>query len=125
MFINNTIDKYSIIYAAPPWQYRTSYEKKPRGPELHYPTMHTADICALPVKDIAAENSILFMWATFSKIPDALEVNRGLSCAKAINENRSSRVTTPIPPNVQCRYEYSIWCRQPDLNRHEITPERF
>jgi len=36
--------------------------------------MNTADICALPVKDITAENSILFMWATFPKIPDALEV---------------------------------------------------
>jgi len=36
--------------------------------------MHTADICALPVKDIAADNSILFLWATFPKIPDALEV---------------------------------------------------
>ena len=36
--------------------------------------MHTSDICALPVKDITADNSILFMWATFPKIPDALEV---------------------------------------------------
>ena len=36
--------------------------------------MYTADICNLPVKDIAADNSILFMWATFPKIPDALEV---------------------------------------------------
>ena len=36
--------------------------------------MYTADICKLPVNDIAADNSILFMWATFSKLPDALEV---------------------------------------------------
>jgi N6-adenosine-specific RNA methylase IME4 len=73
LFINIK-EKYNIIYADPPWQYRTSCDKNPRGPELHYPTMHTADICALPVKDITADNSILFLWATFPKLPDALEV---------------------------------------------------
>jgi len=36
--------------------------------------MYTADICYLPVKDIAADNSILFLWATFPKLPDAFEV---------------------------------------------------
>jgi len=66
--------KFNIIYADPPWRYKASTNKSLRGPERHYPTMHTADICALPVKDIAADNSILFLWATFPKIPDALEV---------------------------------------------------
>ena len=36
--------------------------------------MYTADICNLPVKDIAADNCILFLWATFSKLPDAFDV---------------------------------------------------
>lgn len=36
--------------------------------------MHTLDICNLPIKDIAADNCILFLWATFPKLSDALEV---------------------------------------------------
>ena len=42
--------KYSIIYADPPWQYRT-YSKKGQGrsAESHYPTMSIDDIKALPV----------------------------------------------------------------------------
>jgi N6-adenosine-specific RNA methylase IME4 len=36
--------------------------------------MHTTDICNLPVKDIADDNCILFLWATFPKLHDAFEV---------------------------------------------------
>ena len=68
------IQKFNIIYADPPWRYRSPYSKTHRGPELYYPTMYTADICNLPVKDIAADNSILFLWATFPKLHDAFEV---------------------------------------------------
>ena len=40
--------KYSIIYADPPWAYRT-YSKKGQGrsAESHYPTMCIEDIKAL------------------------------------------------------------------------------
>jgi len=42
--------------------------------EKHYPTMHVDDICALPVADIAAKDSALFLWATFPMLPEALRV---------------------------------------------------
>lgn len=46
--------KYSIIYADPPWAYRT-YSKKGQGrsAESHYPTMSIEDIKALPVGELA------------------------------------------------------------------------
>ena len=69
-----TQKKYNIIYADPPWRYRSQHGANLRGPELHYPTMFTKDIAALPVKDLAAEDCILFMWAIFPKLSDALEV---------------------------------------------------
>jgi N6-adenosine-specific RNA methylase IME4 len=70
-----TDKKYSIIYADPPWSYRTWSKKgKGRSAENHYPTMKLQDICALPVREIAAENAALFMWATFPNLPEALEV---------------------------------------------------
>jgi len=39
-----------------------------------YPTMQNEDICQLPVNNIADDNSILFLWATFPKIQEALDV---------------------------------------------------
>ena len=40
----------------------------------HYPVMDLDDIKALPVQDMAADNCALFLWATFPKLPEALEV---------------------------------------------------
>ena len=39
-----------------------------------YPTMTTDDLKNLPVQDICDDASILFMWTTFPRIKDALEV---------------------------------------------------
>lgn len=67
--------KYSVIYADPPWHYRT-YSKKGRGrsADSHYPTMDLEDIKALPVSDIAAKDCALFMWLTFPCMLEAFEV---------------------------------------------------
>ena len=42
--------------------------------ENHYPTMKISDICALPVAELAAPDSALFLWATFPMLPEALRV---------------------------------------------------
>ena len=67
--------KYSIIYADPPWAYRT-YSKKGQGrsAESHYPTMCIEDIKALPVGELAAKDCALFLWITFPCLGEALEV---------------------------------------------------
>lgn len=44
------------------------------GAVAHYNVMKTEEICKLPVQDIADDNCILFMWATFPNLPDALKV---------------------------------------------------
>lgn len=62
---------FDVIYADPPWQY--DFSLSDRGdPEVHYETMTTQEICALKIP--AAENAILFLWATNPKLPEALEV---------------------------------------------------
>lgn len=68
--------KYEVIYCDPPWAYKQNGSKeKARGmAKQHYPTMATEEICKLPVKDIAADNAICFMWATFPNIDQALLV---------------------------------------------------
>ena len=63
---------YNIVLADPPWRYAN---KGGQGvAENHYPTMNIEDICALPVADIAAKDSALFLWATFPMLPEALRV---------------------------------------------------
>ena len=67
-----TIGRYSIIYADPPWRYTA---KKIQGAaENHYPTMSISELCALPVADLAAKDSALFLWATFPQLPEALRL---------------------------------------------------
>lgn len=66
--------KYSVIYADPPWSYSGGGAK--RNVTRHYHTMKAKDIYDLPVQDIAADDCLLFMWATFPNLEVALETIR-------------------------------------------------
>ena len=66
--------KYNIIYADPPWSYKAWNNKDDRTAEKHYKTMDIQDIFDLPVQNIADENCVLFMWATFPNLKEALQV---------------------------------------------------
>jgi len=64
--------KFNIIYADPPWKYDN---KGGQGvAENHYPTMSINEICMLPVSDLAAEDSVLFLWTTFPMLAEAMQV---------------------------------------------------
>ncbi|MCB2055859.1 MAG: DNA methyltransferase [Geminicoccaceae bacterium] len=68
---------YRVIYADPPWTFRTYSRKgKGRSPEAHYDCMTLDDIKALPVADWAASDALLLMWATDPLLERALEVVR-------------------------------------------------
>ena len=63
---------YSIIYADPPWTYK---DKNSQGAASnHYETMSLDDIKAMPILDITNTNCVLFIWATYPLIAEALEV---------------------------------------------------
>ena len=68
--------KYQIIYADPPWAFnfknRRGLSDEAKG--RLYDTMTADDIMALPVSDIADDNSLLFLWVMNSELPLALEV---------------------------------------------------
>ena len=76
--IYNTEKKYNIIYADPPWQYKTYSKKgqtKATGSMLpHYNTMTIEEIKKLPIDEISDNECILFMWVTFPTIEQAFEV---------------------------------------------------
>jgi len=54
--------KYGLIYADPPWKHRDKAKAGNRGAESKYSVMNLDDLCALPVKDIAADDCLLAMW---------------------------------------------------------------
>ena len=63
---------FSIIYADPPWRYDN---KGGQGvAENQYPTMDLSELCTLPVADLAADDCVLFLWATFPMLSEALQV---------------------------------------------------
>ena len=64
--------KYNIIYADPPWRY--SNRTIPTGAEKQYPTMSLKDLCAMPVEELAADDAVLFLWATYPTLPDAMKL---------------------------------------------------
>lgn len=67
--------KYSVIYADPPWSFDVwSGAGKDRAAENHYPTMSQAEIEALPVASMAADDCALIMWAVMPQLPEALAV---------------------------------------------------
>lgn len=66
--------KYSVIYADPPWSY--SGGGAARNVTKHYHTMKPEDIYSLPVQNIAADDCLLFLWATFPNLDIALETIR-------------------------------------------------
>jgi N6-adenosine-specific RNA methylase IME4 len=70
--IFNTDKKYQIIYADPPWKYA---DKRCQGAcEAHYETMKLEEIKALPVKELADKDCILFLWTTYPMLKEALEL---------------------------------------------------
>lgn len=64
------IRKFEIIYADPPWRYEQSRLKG--AAEGHYNTMADLDIYSLPIAELASKDCVLFIWATFPKLPEAL-----------------------------------------------------
>lgn len=64
--------KYQIIYADPPWAYDDPSLNR-GGALRHYATMPIEDIMMLPINKLADNNCVLFMWATFPKLKEALD----------------------------------------------------
>jgi N6-adenosine-specific RNA methylase IME4 len=60
----NEPEKYSVIYADPPWKYSDKLIEGYGAAEHHYPPMSIKELCSLPVKHRAADNAVLFMWVT-------------------------------------------------------------
>lgn len=73
----NVGQKYGVIFADPPWSFKTWSEKGTgRSAERHYSVMSPDELRALPVADWALNDCALFMWIVDSNLEEALELIR-------------------------------------------------
>lgn len=73
--------KFAVIYADPPWQYsNTGFDESAQS---QYSTMSDEKIINLKdsadraIQDLAADQTVLFLWATNPLIPEAINVLHG------------------------------------------------
>jgi len=65
--------KHNLIYADPPWRYEHC-KTDSRKIENQYPTMELEAICELEIEKCAADDCVLFLWATSPKLSEAMQV---------------------------------------------------
>ncbi|MBW2093302.1 MAG: methyltransferase [Deltaproteobacteria bacterium] len=65
---------YQTIYADPPWPIKWQGSASIGTKPLQYRTMTIAQLCALPVKEIADDLSNLYLWTTNQFLPEALGI---------------------------------------------------
>lgn len=66
--------KYQIIYADPPWAYNDKMSGHSFSLDHEYETQSKDWIANLAVGSIAANDSVLFLWAVSPQLPEALHV---------------------------------------------------
>ncbi len=73
--IYNTDKKYNIIYADPPWHYKT-WKNGCGTAEKHYKTMKVEEIINMKdtIKKISNRDCILFLWITFPCLLEGIKV---------------------------------------------------
>lgn len=69
--------KFRVIYADPPWEYpRDQHSRGEQETTLgsHYQSLSYDELAMMAVKDIAADDAVLFLWATSPKLEEALDL---------------------------------------------------
>ena len=66
--------KYRVFYADPPWSYGNQMPLGTTTPSDYYNTMSLEEICNLPIKNIAEDNAVLFLWVTSPLLHESFDV---------------------------------------------------
>jgi N6-adenosine-specific RNA methylase IME4 len=66
--------KYRVIYADPPWKYQNTMPDYFYEQADHYPLLTVEEVAALPIKELACDDAVLFLWATSPILEESFEV---------------------------------------------------
>ena len=75
-------EQYDILYADPPWDYKGQLQHAgpnsgdTGGAVRHYETVTTAEMAQWKIWKMAADNSLLFMWATSPHLDQAIDLGK-------------------------------------------------
>lgn len=69
--------KFDIIVADPPWRYRNNQNSDPARGAVPYESLSTEELNSLDISSIASDNSLLFLWATAPRLPEAIQFITG------------------------------------------------
>src|SRR3990167_584411 len=108
---------YRVIYADPPWEYGNTMPDYFHEQRDHYKLLTEKEIAAMPVKDIAEDNAVLFLWVTSPILEEAFEVIKAWGF-----EYKASFVWDKVKHNMghynSVRHEFLLVC-----TRGSCTPE--
>ncbi len=82
-------ERFDIIYADPPWDYKGQLQHAgpgsgdTGGAVRHYPTVTLDQLKELEVPGIAADDSLLFMWSTSPHLDQAVDLGKAWGFAWA------------------------------------------
>ncbi len=109
--------KYRVIYADPPWSYGDKLIEGYGAADHHYTQMSIKELCELPVREVAEDNAVLFMWVTSPLLEECFEVIRAWGF-----EYKTSFVWDKIKHNYghynSVRHEFLLVC-----GRGSATPD--
>ncbi|MBA7512965.1 hypothetical protein ES705_04974 [subsurface metagenome] len=66
--------KYNLLYADPPWKYGDTLVEGYGSVERHYTPMTIQELCDLDIKNIVADNAVLFLWVTSPLLEECFSV---------------------------------------------------
>lgn len=112
--------KYRVIYADPPWKYGDGLTENYGGTQYHYPSMSTDELCAMPVKDMAEDDAVLFLWVTSPLLEECFPIIRAWGF-----KYKSSFVWDKIKHNMghynSVRHEFLLICTRGSCTPDEKT----
>jgi N6-adenosine-specific RNA methylase IME4 len=66
--------KYRVIYADPPWEYGNEQPEYHTEQADHYPLMPMQEIRDLPIREMALDDAVLFLWVTSPILRESFDV---------------------------------------------------
>ncbi len=131
---------FRVIYADPPWSYGNTMPDGTTSPADYYASLSTPAICELPVRELADDNAVLFLWTTSPHLEESFDVIRAWGF-----KYKTSFVWDKVKHNMghynSVRHELLLVCVrgscQPDVPRlfdsvqsierteHSVKPEEF
>lgn len=107
------LGQYETIVIDPPWQMeKISRDERPNQEGFDYPTMSATELALFPLKNIAADDCHLFLWATHKHLPLALRLAEvwGFEYVCTFVWHKSGGFQPIGLPQYNC--EFALYCRR-------------